>query len=208
MGLEGTDLHIALATWNVENGRQLNTHRIPVGVPVTVVGGLSPDRSRFLLVQADSLHIHDVETGERLRTVVIPETALISPRAWVDDGETLIFQRFVEEGKDPKGVGARMTNLLKRPLEAWGIKDVERRWTGPSFLLTEGEVSSPSGRLLAGPFVSDTLTLWNLPDQRELANVNYPGGAMPRIVAFSPDERLLAVTTSAGQLYVYAIEVD
>jgi WD40 repeat protein len=210
MGLHDGAPQLTLATWNLEDGRMLTDIQMPTGPDLLTPGGVTPDGRRAILVQENQLHLHDVSTGARLSTITVPGTMHITPRAISDDGHTILLTRLRD--RDPTAsLGEALVGLLASPLEAWDLETGERRWIGPNLIVTEGEVLSADGRLLAGPFVGDgddSLLVYDLPTGRKVAEVEYDGDAIPRVVAFSPDGRKLAVVTTAQQLHLYAVSVD
>ncbi len=198
---------VELATWATADGRRQTVQRLPVGVPVRTPGALSPDGAQALLVQDSELLIHDVRTGALVREVPVQAAVAPSVKAWLQDGRTLLLAG-VATPDLPTGdgsMGAALIGLLQQPLVAYDLDRDDIAWTGPPLLITDGETLSGDGELLIGRFAAQTLRLHDLREQSVVAQVDYPGGALPRRAAFSRDRSRVAVTTSSGELHVYGI---
>ena len=163
----------------------------------------------------------NVETGEFVKKLPLAEEGVTSVEAtWSPDGNAFaLIERYVRRQLTQLGVPGAFNQPIQlstfemvveldlKLLDAETgqrkvkVDDVDKSFYGPSVWLfgrLEDPVFSADGKMIAAIF-GEEVVLWNVETGRKVRTLKKLGGR-PSAIAFSPDNRLLAVSRQKGRM--------
>ncbi len=179
-----------LKRWNTADGKLLSTH--PLGEAQRLGAAIFSKDGKLAASMQDNdlVHVWNVETGSRAKSIQLPQGAVISAIALSPDADRLVV--CIRTG--PITVSSRNENLTTGATIVYDLQSGQRIRTISSVF---ADVQfSPSGKMLVTSDLYGPLRIWDIPSGKNVLTLSNESGYV-QLVA-SPDRVHVIGRSSSG----------